>query len=360
MIAFGGRLPFRLSALLLLLLGLSALQQPKAPRLVAALKHTSPLLGASFSADGRQLVTADGSFALVWDTSNGRKLGELVIAERMQNVRHGAGGHVAAVSLGAVTLFDKKLQQVARLEAPSGWPRDAAFSSDGRLLALGFEDERPPESHTGGVVLYDAATGQQRSRLSENGPIYRVEFRKDGKRLVAESSNRSGTFCNVYDAAGAFVKSWYAFDLTWSPDGKRFALARGKKVEVYTGDETLVWSQALEEPAGRLSFSANSKLLLVQASRSKSVTVWDAAKGKLAGRLDYGGIVVQSCLHPKQPWVAAGLANGEVSLRDVRTGKPAVEGVKAGSEVTCLAFDASGRRLAVGEKSAVCSLWELP
>lgn len=346
-----GRLPFLLIALFAL-----TLLQPKAPRLVASLPHGAS--DASFSRDGKQLVTSDGASAIAWDAS-GQKVAELVTGERELRVRHSSAGHVATVGLGGAVLFDKNLKRVGGLGAPAGWPRDAVFSADGKLVALGFEDEHPPERHDGGVVLFDAATGQERSRVL-SGPVQRVEFRKDGKRLLAESTDRTGTFCQLYDAAGGFVKSWYASGLTWSPDGKRFALQRGKKLEVYTGDETLVWSEVVEGSL-EVSFSADSKWLLARpAGRERFVLVFEAAKGKLAGRVTYADVVVRAGLHPKKPWVVAGTATGAVSVRDVKTGKPVVEGLKAGSEVTCLAFDASGKRLAVGEKAGVCSLWELP
>jgi len=349
--------PLRFSALLLpVLLALSTFHAPKAPRLVARLPHPGPVEQASF---GAHLVTSDGTTAVAWDPATGAKVAQLVSGERNLRVRHGNGGQVATVGFGGVTLFDKKLERVAGFGPPAGLARDAAFSSDGKLVALGFEDEDPPERHDGGVVLHDAATGKVRGQLPERGPIFRVEFRKDGKRLMAESVDRTGTFCKVYDGAGNFVKAWYASGFTWSPDGKRFALVRGKKLEVYSGDETQTWSQSVEGTR-RASFSADGRLVLAEGARSTSVFVFDAAKGKLAGRLDYRGVVLRACLHPKKPWVLAALEGGEVSLRDVRTGQPVMEGLKANGTVNCLAFDATGRRLAVGEQSGVCSLWEIP
>lgn len=321
---------------LFLLFAACCVLQPKAPRLVASLPHTGSLVAVSF---GSQLVTNDGGRATAFDTATGQKLAELVTGERLEAVSHGPQGQVAVCAGDGVTIFDKGLKRVARIAGPA---RDAAYSADGKTLAVACDDS---------AGLYDAATGQLKVTLRECGE--RAEFRRDGKRVMVLSHD----IALIYDGAGQFVRSWYANDFRWSPDGKRFVIVRGKKLDVGNGDEKVAWTLALDSLGYQVEFSPDSKLLLVRKDRV--VYVFEAAKGKLAGRLDYPSPVTAARFHPKKPWVAVG-AGGEVSVREVRTGKPLFEGLKAGSAVTCLAFDATGKRLAVGEKSAVCSLWELP
>ncbi len=321
---------------LFLLFAACCVLQPKAPRLVASLPHAAPLVGVSF---GSQLVTTDGGRAVAFDPTTGQKQAELVTGERLGGVGHGPQGQVAVTGLDGVTLFDKGLKRVARVE---GSARDAAYSADGKLLAVAFDS---------GAGLYDAATGQLKVSLGEGGE--RVQFRRDGKRLMVRSQDTAV----IYNGAGQFVRSWYASDFSWSPDGKRFAVLRGKKLDVGTGDESVAWTLALDSLGYQVEFSPDSKLLLLRKDRV--VYVLETAKGKLAGRLDYATPVTAARFHPKKPWLAVG-AGGEVTVREVRTGKSLFESLKAGSAVTCLAFDAAGKRLAIGEKSAVCSLWELP
>ena len=361
-------LPFGLSGLLLLLLALSALQPPPGPlaRLVARLPHHAALVATSFSADGQRLITADKRSVAAWETKAGQQLGELVSGERMQSVRHGSRGQLVATGLGGVTLFDKSLKRVAGLNPPTGWPRDAGFSPDGRLLAMGFEEEDPPEKHTGGVVLYDAATGQERGLLAQGDPICSVQFRRDGKRLAAQCITRSGTFFQIYEVpSGKFLTSWYTGAFSYSPSGHQFALLRRGHVAAYGADGRLLWTQPVDGGTRALAFSPTSTLLLtwspgVDSRAAAAVMVWDSATGKPIGRLEYATPPTAVRFHPKKPWLVSGLKTGQVNLRDVRTGKPVVEGLKAGSAVTTLEFDTSGRRLAVGEASGVCSLWELP
>jgi uncharacterized protein (TIGR03067 family) len=148
------------------------------------LEHQGPVEAASFSLDGRRVVTASADYsARVWDAETGAAL--------TGPLRHGAG--VAAVS----------------------------FSPDGRRVVTG--------SRQGTARVWDAATGTPVTPLLNHGRgQIRVAFSPDGRRVATGG----GTYdARLWDAATGEAlgpplrhRGW-VYHLAFSPDGRRLATA---------------------------------------------------------------------------------------------------------------------------------------
>src|SRR5262249_41485541 len=151
-----------------------------APR-TPPLEHQGPVEAASFSPDGRRVVTASADYsARVWDAETGAPL--------IDPLRHGAGVVAASVS------------------------------PDGRRVV--------PGSRPGTARVWDAATGAPVTPLLKHGRgMVRVGFSPDGRRLVTAG----GTYAALWDAATGESLGPpqshrdFVHEFAFSPDGRRLA-----------------------------------------------------------------------------------------------------------------------------------------
>ena len=119
--------------------------------------HNNSITDLCYSPDGRTLASSsrDGT-ARLWDMATGR------------------------------------VQNILRVH-PSGWVNAVAFSPDGKTLATGsssglvIHPKNPLDGgKTGGVKLWDVATGQERARIEDSsGTIKTLAFSGDGSRLAS-------------------------------------------------------------------------------------------------------------------------------------------------------------------------------
>ena len=105
----------------------------------------APVQHLAFSADGARLAAALGGRAgiKVWDARNGRLLFEdTAFTGPVRMVAFEPGGRLAASSAdGAIRVYDAQGRRVAqRAPVQGGRPYGIAFSPEGSLLAVGFED----------------------------------------------------------------------------------------------------------------------------------------------------------------------------------------------------------------------------
>ena len=120
--------------------------------------HTGPVSRASFSPDGRHIVTASfDNLARIWDAESGKEIAFL----------KGHSGGVNAASFSpdgkrVVTASDDQTAQIwdaesgkdiALLKGHTGWVRAASFSPDGKRVVTASSDQTAP--------VWDAETGKE-------------------------------------------------------------------------------------------------------------------------------------------------------------------------------------------------------
>jgi WD40 repeat protein len=143
----------------------------------------------AFSPDGSRLATSQDYLVTIWDTTTGKELRTLVVAD-----------------------------------APTLWR--VAFSPDGKRLAVvgGSQVTNAPMA-----TVWDVTTGKQLLTLTGHTAfVFGVAFSPDGSRLA--TSSRDGT-ARIWDAAtGALLYTLSGhtstiMDVRWSPDGALVATA---------------------------------------------------------------------------------------------------------------------------------------
>ncbi|HEX7183413.1 MAG TPA: WD40 repeat domain-containing protein, partial [Thermoanaerobaculia bacterium] len=255
-------------------------------KLGGPLSHEKPVRFASFSPDGRRVLTVSGDAARLWDATTGQKLGKPLSHEKAA-VRFASfspdGRRVLTVSGDAARLWDAATgQQERELRGHERGITSASFSDpDGRWVVTASWD--------GTAQLWDAATGQPAGEpLSHREAVRFASFSPDGTLVVTAS--RDGT-ARLWDRATGRLSSEplrhkdSVRSAAFSPDGDFVVTASDDETarlwEVKTGKEIAI----LEGHASAVrfaSFSADGHRL-VTASADGTARLWDLRGGDLDG-----------------------------------------------------------------------------
>ncbi|HKB01370.1 MAG TPA: sigma-70 family RNA polymerase sigma factor [Gemmataceae bacterium] len=252
--------------------------------------HTSDIQGLALSPDGRQAVTTgqDGTLRL-WDATTGtedlRKLGDG--KGWGWDAAYSPDGRTVAVGGRGVRLWDVPGRKELR-RFGSGTVEHVGFSPDGRTLAT--IDVKDPV-----VRLWDVADGKELRRFAgPEGKVRSFAFSPDG-RLIATAAETD--VLRLWDVAtGREVRHWECWSRTapdassklwvvaYSPDGRMLATGHADRTvrlwEVASARE-LARFAGHQGGVTALKFSPNGRLL-ASGSWDRTALVWDVT-GRLTG-----------------------------------------------------------------------------
>jgi RNA polymerase sigma factor (sigma-70 family) len=313
--------------------------------------HRQGVIGATFSVDGKRLLTRSQDEVHLWDMVTRTELA------RFNVVSHG------------------------------GWAVTAFFDPNGNALAGG--------TGSGRLRLYDVATRKEVAAL-QKGVYLSCQPSPDGKTLaVADQEDRN---VRLWNAVAGSVRLWdavagkevrrleaapqFVSGMAFSPDSTRLALCSGTDVFVYLYDAATgkLVQKIGPHPGGMtaVAFSPDGRCVAA-ASMADTVHLWEVASGQERLRISHGGPVVTTLtLAPDSRMLAAGYdglhfkggPNGrtvailpeerdKVRLWDTADGRQLHRFVGHGGGVTTLAFTPDGRVLLSGCHDTTALLWDV-
>jgi WD40 repeat protein/tetratricopeptide (TPR) repeat protein len=298
--------------------------------------------GATFSPDGRLLLTFTNRTAQTWDIVNRRPVGA--------SLRHDSRIHVGAFSPDGRLILTASEDRLTRIwDVATGMPVgsplrhrrevwDASFSPDGRLVVTASLDSTVQLWDIGQVdptpidgIPFRAYPVGDADPGSGNGDWWRASVNRDGSRAV-----RGGRVPRLIETETGrpigrpMIHRWpLIWRVIFSPDGRRVATTS---------------QDAGREKGGSLWTTCQ---------------VWDAATGRpVSPLLPHSSYVLALAFSPDGKVLATGDYGGAVHLWDVGTGTMIGKPFEVGSEVFSMAFSPDGRLLAAGTPHQAM-LWEL-
>jgi WD40 repeat protein len=350
--------------------------------------------GYAFSPDGKRLATAgDDRAAIVWDLSTGKPVLDfdsprgpvtvLAFSPDSKTLFAGSRDDHAGGLWDAAT--GRRLRRLAVEGRHKGSPLAAAFTPDGRRVAVGYDLVRAagPDS-AGGVRLWGTDGTLGREFPGHSSYVTQVAVSADGKELITADRYASrlrrwdldtGKLTKEVGARVLFClpKAGEAVGVGWGRD-KQLIVAdpfTGKAVGEWTPDP---WAYPLAlSPDGRVI-----ALREEHPKRGDSLVLRRAATGEVVCRPDAGhidGAHKGFCgmVPPEDPnpvafspdgrtVAVAGVAWREpnpVMLFDAATGEKLRTFRGHAGEVRSMAFSPDGKRLASGGADCTVLVWDL-
>lgn len=259
-------------------------------------------LGLVFSRDGKQLATANGDEAFVWDVETGK---ELFHCTHETPAAGGPGSWIQDVALspdgdhmatagrdGTARVWSLtsgqevvRLKHAAKVEA-------VAFSPDGTTISTASFD--------GTARLWELPSGRERLRAVHPGGVEVLSVAPDASSVASGGMDGSVTVWNMSsgDQRARMVHSDEVRVVGFSPDGNLIATGSSTSVQLWTAEGIPVSSSAtMRSRVDRLLFSEDGTHLVAEGTGS--LVLMDVGKGLAVTDLPKFRQAGDQALHPR-------------------------------------------------------------
>lgn len=249
-----------------------------------------------------------------------------------------------------------RLRPRERIELPE-YPVDAAWSPDGRTLAVGLADGALALVSVGEPERATPPRMPMRRLAAHNGAVLAVAWQKAGRSFA--SSGQDGAVL-LWDAHALTARPvlqgvQWSEQLAFADNGKWLAAATGRTLSLF--DEQGELQHRYAPQAGAIAALAwRPKSGEIAAAGNAGVRVHRPPPQLESRELSIRGACLTAAFNPDGRLLAAGLQEGAVLLWNLATGTQSqMEGY--GSRVFATAWSANGRYLATAAGSTL-AVWD--
>ncbi|MFN6572300.1 N-acetylmuramoyl-L-alanine amidase [Dendronalium sp. ChiSLP03b] len=320
-------------------------------RNILNLNHLNPVKNASFSPDGKRIVTitSDGS-ARIWLVQ------PLPLQGYLGNFSPD-GKHILTISLDrTATVWDISGQQIATLQGNQDIVNSASFSPDGKhILTVSLNKT---------AKVWDIS-GQQIATLEGHQDIISsASFSPDSQYIVTASLDKTA---KVWDISGRNIATLKGHEgvvnsASFSPDRKRIRIltaaddqtARvwdisGRNIAILKGHKGIVNSA---------SFSLDGKHI-VTASNDKTARVWDISGRNIATLQGHLGLVNSANFSPNGQYVVTSSVDNTAKLWNISSDQPIATLQGHLGSVNSASFSRNGQRILTTSLDETARVWSL-
>ncbi len=254
-------------------------------------RHLSYVVTASFSPDGKRIVSASADKTIrIWNVDNGMQMG--LFAGHTDRVNSASfspdGKRIVSSSYDAtIRIWDIETgQQIGKpLKGHTSSVNSASFSPDGKLIVSASSDNT--------IRIWNAKTGQQIGKPLEGhtSGVLSASYSPDGKLIVSASEDKT---IRIWDTEsgqqiGNPLKGhlWHVTSASFSPDAKRIVSSSYDMTiriwDVETGQQIGKPLKGHTLLASSASFSPDGKYI-VSSAFDNTIRIWDAETGLQIGK----------------------------------------------------------------------------
>lgn len=332
---------------------------PATPPLV----HEDEVTAASFSRDGRFVVTGAGDGAVqVWDSRSGTALGERLMHDaRVRSVSFDADGSrvVTASYDGTVRMWDWVTGNVVWEQGRSGQLGAATLSPDGgRVIA--------PVGPT--AMAWDARTGAHVISLGTHRfAVDGVSFSADGSHTLVWSASFVTVWQQLENGQSVTLPERIStpYSGAWLSGDGRFVLVVFQREQFVAGEVAQMWNVESQRrmwtspSLGQIrsvSFSSSDDRVLIAAD--EAALILDARSGTRVGpALKHAGSVWAASFSPDDRFAVTASWDGTAQVWDVASGRRVGAPMRHSEAVKSASFSPDGSRVLSVSDNRMAQLW---
>jgi eukaryotic-like serine/threonine-protein kinase len=330
--------------------------------------NVGPHSEASFSPDGRRIVSSSSPGLTVYDAETGK--------EAFSFEHHLEGGVSSPVfspdgtRLAACGYDGIRIWNVTSRELVAFWTSEPMF---GGRLAFSPDGKHLARAGYGGIAeVWDTATGRKvQTFKGHSGVIHSIAFSPDGTRLATGGADGTVRLWDIVQSADRAAisppgseKRWSITDL--SPDGRSLAAFAHGSVELWDTATRRMRGSPIEREEvfnSRPNWSADGERMYLGdfgKDAGMRVRVIDTASGQVVGKFgvnDEGGDY-SVALSPDDKWFVYAGPERTIRVRDARAGVETRTIPGLSDDVQALTFNPDGTRLLSVDLSGNLRLWD--
>jgi WD40 repeat protein len=332
------------------------------PQVVLQTGHSARVNSASFSGDGKHVLTASSDkTAAVWDAATGARL--LLLKGHTRGVSSASyspdGRRIVTASWDTTAaVWDAATgARLLSLKGHTSAVRSASFSPDGRQVVTASEDGTP--------AVWDAATGAKLLSLEgHTRTVTSAVFSPDGKRIVTASWDRTAAVWDASSGAHLFSLKGHTslvYAASYSPDGRRVVTASNDNTAAVWDAATGAKLLSLEGHTHTVTsavFSPDGKRI-VTTSWDRTAAVWDAATGaRLLSLKGHTSWALSGSYSPDGRRVVTASDDGTAAVWDAATGARLLS-LKGHTDVVYAAsYSPDGKRVVTASADKTATVWD--
>jgi WD40 repeat protein len=331
------------------------------PEVAAPLQHGiyNDVLSAAFNPDGSRILTVSSDeIVRVWDATTGMVIHEL--GERYKGFADATfssdGKLIVTISKSDAQVWNAATGQRIGLMQHRKKINSASFSPNSALVLTASDDAT--------AQVWNAANGEPTGKpLQHRESIFSAAFSPDGMLIVTGSFDHTAQVWNVAtrEPIGSPMEHKEAvLGATFSPDGKWVVTrANDATARVWDAAKGTPISKPLEHQkfVRSATFSPDSALVLT-ASDDTTARLWVAATGEPAGEpIQHGGEVNSAAFSPDGGRIVTAW-NASAQLWNAATGAPIGKPIRHHGGVNAAAFSFDGARVVTASSDSTARVWE--